>query len=121
MKKEKHLWDSWLEEAVWGLRAHPDYDQVRQELTDHLEDRAEGLLHSFPNLSQEEAEWMALNGMGAAAELSPVLTRAHSQLLGALYDLGGLLLALAIPLVVLEGILMLWAWILPMVIPGWPF
>lgn len=121
MKQEKHLWDRWLEEATRGLRSHPDYDQVRQELTDHLEDRTEGLRHSFPSLPREEAERMALNSMGEAKELSPILAKAHSQVLGALYDLGGLLLVLAVPLVALEGIFMLWARILPLVIPGWPF
>ncbi len=115
------LWETWLEEAVAGLRAHPDHDLVRRELLDHLEDRAEGLSRSFPDLSREEAERMALEGMGEAKELSQALAKAHSQLLGGLYYLSGLLLVLSVPLVTLEGVFMLWRWILPLAVPGWPF
>lgn len=116
--RENHnpLWEEWLEQAARGLRAHPDYDRVRRELLDHLEDRAEGLGRSFPGLSREETEKLALEGMGEAAALSRPLAQAHSQALGVLlHDLTGLLLALAAPLVALEGLFMLWRWILPLV------
>ena len=115
--RENHnpLWEAWLEKAAASLRAHPDYDRVRQELLGHLEDRAEGLGRSFPGLSREETEKLALEGMGEAAALSRPLAQAHSQALGVLYDLTGLLLALAAPLVALEGLFMLWRWILPLV------
>jgi len=121
MKQEHNLWDRWLEEALKPLGGHPDRSQVRQELLDHLEDRMEGLCRSFPQMSQEEAERMTLSGMGEAAELGPALTKAHSQLLGGLYEFGQLLLTLAIPLVALEGAFMLWVRILPLVVPNWPF
>lgn len=121
MNKHSSLWDRWLEEATEALRAHPDHDQVRQELLDHLEDRTEGLHQSFPNLSLEEAEQMALEGMGEAEELSQALAKTHSRLLGGLYELGGMLLAMAGVLVGLESMIMLWWWILPLAIPSWPF
>jgi len=120
--REKHdLWDRWLEAALDPMRSHPDCGRVRRELLDHLEDREEGLRRSFPDLSREEAERMALDGMGEAAELGRDLAQAHSRLLGVLYDFGHLLLVLALPLVAFGGIFMLWARILPLVVPGWPF
>jgi len=121
MKERRDLWDCWLETALKPMCGHPDCDRVRQELLDHLEDRAEGLRRSFPDLPREEAERMALDGMGKAAELGQALARTHSRLLGNLYELGQLLLVLTLPLVALEGIFMLWARILPLTIPGWPF
>lgn len=113
---EKHnpLWEDWLERAGKGLRGHPDYSRVRRELLDHLEDRAEALSQRRSGLSREEAERLALEGMGEAEPLSQSLARAHSQILGTLYELSQLLLGMALVLVGLEGILMLWRWILPL-------
>lgn len=121
MKQEHDLWEEWLERAAEGLRGHPDYGQVRQELLDHLEDRSEALGRSFPDLSREEAEELALEGMGGAEPLSRALAQAHSQVLGTLYDLTGLLLGITVPLVALEGIFMLWRWIVPLAVQDWPF
>ncbi len=121
MKEEHKLWDHWLEAALKPMCGHPDCVRVRRELLDHLEDRAEGLRRSFPDLPREEAERMALDGMGDAAEMGQALAQAHSRLLGNLYELGQLLLILTLPLVALEGMFMLWARILPLAVPGWPF
>lgn len=120
---EKHspLWEKWLEEVARGLRGHPDYGQVRQELLDHLEDKAADLTRVFPDISPEEAQARALEGMGEAESLSQALAQAHSQVLGTLYGLSQLLLGMALALVGLEGAIMLWRWILPLTVPGWPF
>lgn len=59
--------------------------------------------------------------MGEAEPLSQALAKAHSQLLGDLYELSQLLLGIALVLVGLEGTFMLWRWILPLAFPGWPF
>lgn len=120
-EKYSPLWESWLAEASKGLRSHPDYSQVRRELLDHLEDRRESLCRAFPDLSREEAERLALEGMGEAKELSQALAKAHNWLLGSVYELSQLLLVMAVVLVSLEGAIMLWRWILPLAVPSWPF
>lgn len=118
---EKHssLWEDWLDKAAAGLRGHPDYNWVRQELLDHLEDRAEALGRSFSHLSREEAERLALAGMGEAEGLSRDLARARGGLM--IYQLSTLLLGMALVLVGLEGIIMLWRWILPLAAQDWLF
>lgn len=117
---EKHssLWEDWLDKAAAGLRGHPDYDQVRQELLDHLEDKTAGLTRIFPDIPREEAQVRALAGMGEGESLSRALAQAHGGLMA--YQLSALLLGMALVLVGLEGIIMLWRWILPLAFQGGP-
>lgn len=121
MKQEHDLWEEWLKKAAAGLQGHPDYDRVRRELLDHLEDKAADLTRVFPDISPEEVQVRALAGMGEAESLSRALAQAHSQVLGTLYGLSGLLLGITVPLVALEGIFMLWRWIVPLAVQDWPF
>lgn len=67
--------DWWCQTAVDQIRYWPDRDAVYQELMDHLQDHYDAATDR--RLSPEEAEKEALNAMGSAAELAPVLGAIH--------------------------------------------
>lgn len=76
---------SWLSIATSGIRFGPDREAVKAELRQHIEDKAAGLMRSFPDMKKLEAEEMALNSMGDAWELKQELARVHTPWLGWLW------------------------------------
>lgn len=76
------VWDQWLNTATKQISFAPDRSDVARELRDHLEDKAATLGEVFPQLAQQEVEGMALNQMGQAEELAPVLAKIHRPWLG---------------------------------------
>ena len=70
------------------------------------------------NYCRSEAQARALAGMGEGESLSRALAQAHGGLMA--YQLSALLLGMALVLVGLEGIIMLWRWILPLAFQGGP-
>lgn len=67
--------DWWCKTAVDQIHYWPDRDAVYQELMDHLQDRYDAATDR--GLSPEEAAEEALQSMGSAAELAPVLGAVH--------------------------------------------
>lgn len=67
--------DWWCKTAVDQIRYWPDRDAVYQELYAHLEDRYDAATDR--GLTPEEAVEEALNSMGSASELAPVLGAIH--------------------------------------------
>ena len=60
-------------------------EAVRAELQQHIEDKAAGLMRSFPDMEEREAGERALNSMGDAWALKQELARVHSPWLGYLW------------------------------------
>ena len=67
---------TWLSVATSGIRFGPDREAVRAELQQHIEDKAAGLMRSFPDMEEREAGERALNSMGDAWALKQI-GRAH--------------------------------------------
>lgn len=84
-RQENTLWIEWLKEALKPIGDHPDRDWVRQELLEHLEDKAAGLKRAFPDLTEQEAEREALLRMGDPSAVGAELAKAHGKVLGAVY------------------------------------
>ena len=76
---------TWLSVATSGIRFGPDREAVRAELQQHIEDKAAGLMRSFPDMEEREAGERALNSMGDAWALKQELARVHSPWLGYLW------------------------------------
>lgn len=76
---------SWLSIATSGIRFGPDREAVREELMEHMEDKAADLMRIFPGMTEEEAQERALAGMGDAWELKKELARVHRPWLGWLW------------------------------------
>lgn len=76
---------TWLDTATRWIRFGPDKRAVREELEAHLEDRAADLLRLFPELTPEEAERQAVEGMGDPWEVGQALGRLHKPWLGWLW------------------------------------
>lgn len=82
---EPALWSEWLNRAVKPMDDHPDRDWVRQELLEHLKDKAADLERIFPTITRQEAEQEALLRLGDPSEIGAELAKAHSRILGAVY------------------------------------
>lgn len=82
---ENPLWSEWLNRAVKPMDDHPDRDWVRQELLEHLEDKAADLERIFPTITRQEAEQEALLRLGDPSAIGAELAKAHSKVLGAVY------------------------------------
>ena len=91
-QQENTLWIEWLKEALKPIDDHPDRDWVRQELLEHLEDKAAGLKQAFPDLTEQEAEREALLRMGDPSEVGAELAKAHGKVLAAVYQITALLI-----------------------------
>lgn len=76
---------TWLDTATRWIRFGPDKRAVREELEAHLEDRAADLLRLFPELTPEEAERQAVEGMGDPWDVGQALGRLHKPWLGWLW------------------------------------
>lgn len=70
--------DNWLHHACAGIRFAPDREAVSAELRAHYEDACGAMTES--GLSAEDAEELALRGMGDADELAPALAKAHNSI-----------------------------------------
>lgn len=101
------LWEDWLDAAVSGIRFEPDREEVRRELTAHLEDRTADFQRIFPEMSPEEAAERALAQMGGAEPLGKELARIHKPWLGYLWTASKVLLTLALAVLALECLLAL--------------
>ena len=75
----------WLDAATSGIRFSPDRNRVRQELEDHIQDRAEA--EEARGLSPGEAEQAAVDAMGDPEALAKELAAVHSPWLGRLWRL----------------------------------
>lgn len=75
----------WMDAATRGIRFGPDRDAVRQELTEHLEDKITELKRCFPDMTDKEAEQRALAQMGDADEIGREMARIHKPWLGYLW------------------------------------
>lgn len=82
---ENSLWSEWLNQAIKPMDHHPDRDWVRQELLEHLEDKAADLKRIFPTITRQEAEQEALLRLGDPSAIGVELAKAHSRILGAVY------------------------------------
>lgn len=87
--------DYWLDTAVEKIRFVPDRKAVRQELSDHIEDRKAALLEKG-DLSNYQAEQQAVAAMGDPGELAEALARVHRPWWGRLWRLSQWLLALCV-------------------------
>ena len=76
---------TWLDTATRWIRFGPDKRAVREELEAHLEDRTADLLRLFPELTPEEAERQAVEGMGDPWDVGQALGRLHKPWLGWLW------------------------------------
>lgn len=100
---------TWLDTATRWIRFGPDKRAVREELEAHLEDRTADLLRLFPELTPEEAERQAVEGMGDPWEVGQALGRLHKPWLGWLWRASQVLLAA--PLVWLFFFGPQWGWL----------
>ena len=91
-RQENTLWIDWLKEALKPIDDHPDREWVRQELLEHLEDKAADLKRAFPDLTQQEAEQEALLRMGDPSAVGAELAKAHGKVLAAVYQITALLI-----------------------------
>ena len=88
-------WTRWLDEATGKIRLGLERQEVRDELLDHLEDRALDLLRCRPGLTDEEARDLALEQMGPAEPVRDRLAKIYDPLGGCLWLASQLLALLA--------------------------
>ena len=85
-------WARWLDEATGKIALGLERREARDELLDHLEDRALDLLRCRPGLTDDEARDLALEQMGPAEPVRDRLAKIYDPLGGYLW-LGSQLLA----------------------------
>ena len=83
--QENPLWAEWLKEALKPVDDHPDREWVRQELLEHLDDKAADLKRAFSDLTEQEAERETLLRMGDPSVVGAELAKAHGRVLGTVY------------------------------------
>ena len=96
MKRKFPHFDVWLTTAVSGIKFPYDREEVRQELADHFEDKTLDLMRIYPELSEAEAEKMALERMGDAEELKEELARIHKPWVGTVWTVSVWLLFMGV-------------------------
>ena len=67
----------WLDRATAGIRFGPDREEVRAELSAHLEDKALDFQRIFPGLTEAEARERAVSEMGDPMEIGKELAKVH--------------------------------------------
>jgi len=107
MKNRFPRFDEWLNTAVSGIRFYYDREEVRQELYDHFEDKTLDLMRFYPQISESEAEELALARMGDAEELKDELARIHKPWVGNLWAVSVWLLFLAVFALILISLFVL--------------
>ena len=88
-------WTRWLDEATGKIALGLERREVRDELLDHLEDRALDLLRCRPGLTDDEARDLALKQMGPAEPMRDRLAKIYDPLGGYLWLTSQLLTILA--------------------------
>lgn len=96
MKDRPYSRLSWMDTATRGIRFGPDRDVVRQELTEHLEDKIADLKRFYPEMSDRDAEQRALAQMGDAEEIGREMARIHKPWLGYLWRFSQAMLLLVV-------------------------
>ena len=107
MKNRFPRFDAWLNTAVSGIRFYYDREEVRQELYDHFEDKTLDLMRFYPQISESEAEELALARMGDAEEIKDELARIHKPWIGHLWAVSVWLLFLSVVALVIIGFFVL--------------
>jgi len=107
MKNRFPRFDEWLNTAVSGIRFYYDREEVRQELYHHFEDKTLDLMRFYPQISESEAEELALARMGDAEELKDELARIHKPWVGNLWAVSVWLLFLAVFALILISLFVL--------------
>lgn len=92
--------DWWCKTAVSQIRYVPDYEAVYQELYAHLEDLYDAATDR--GLTPAEAQKEALQAMGNASELAPLLGAIHRPWWGYLLDLTKWIIYLVCAVLVLQ-------------------
>ncbi len=77
--------DRWCKEATRKIKYCPDRQAVYSELHQHLQDRYQDFIDQ--NMEHEEAVQKALQAMGNAKELAPMLAAIHRPFWGYMYTL----------------------------------
>ncbi len=77
--------DRWCKEATRKIKYCPDRQAVYSELHQHLQDRYQDFIDQ--NMEHEEAVQKALQAMGDAKELAPMLAAIHRPFWGYMYSL----------------------------------
>ena len=77
--------DFWCKEATRKIKYRPDRQDVYSELHQHLQDRYQYFIDQ--GMEPEEAVQKALQAMGDAKELAPVLAAIHRPFWGYMYTL----------------------------------
>ena len=86
MENQHHIpWEQWLDRATAGIRFKPDREEVRAELSAHLEDKALDFQRIFPGLTEAEAQERAAAEMGDPVEIGKELAKIHKPWLGYLW------------------------------------
>ena len=88
-------WTRWLDEATGKIALGLERREVRDELLDHLEDRALDLLRCRPGLTDQEARNLALEQMGPSEPVRDRLAKIYDPLGGYLWLASHLLAILA--------------------------
>ena len=88
-------WTRWLDEATGKIALGLERREVRDELLDHLEDRALDLLRCRPGLTDQEARNLALEQMGPSEPVRDRLAKIYDPLGGYLWLTSQLLAFLA--------------------------
>ena len=77
--------DLWCKEATRKIKYRPDRQDVYSELHQHLQDRYQDFIDQ--DMEHEEAMQKALQAMGDAKELAPMLAAIHRPFWGYMYSL----------------------------------
>ena len=66
MENQHHIpWEQWLDRATAGIRFKPDREEVRAELSAHLEDKALDFQRIFPGLRRRSGKsWPGFTSPG---------------------------------------------------------
>ena len=103
----------WLDRATAGIRFKPDREEVRAELSAHLEDKALDFQRIFPGLTEEEAQERAAAEMGDPMEIGKELARIHKPWLGYLWRASQVLAGGALIWLVVVAVPLAWSWLNP--------
>ena len=97
MENQHHIpWEQWLDRATADIRFKPDREEVRAELSAHLEDKALDFQRIFPGLTEDEAQERAAAEMGDPEEIGKELARIHKPWLGYIWRASQVLLGLVL-------------------------
>ena len=93
--------------------SRPDREEVRAELSAHLEDKALDFQRIFPGLTEEEAQERAAAEMGDPVEIGKELAKIHRPWLGYLWRASQGLAGGALIWLVVVAVPLAWSWLNP--------